>query len=80
MGAATAAAPLGSAGTVSVTVIIGRGAAAIPFTVGPLALAGVLVGLVVADDAARACSEQPVVTGKMPGDTADDGALQAASR
>jgi hypothetical protein len=54
-------------------VIIGRGAAAIPFTVGPLALAGVLAGLVMADDAARACPEQPVVTGKMPGDTADDG-------
>jgi hypothetical protein len=46
--------------------------------VGPLAGAGVLGGLVMADDAARACSEQPVVTGKMPGDSADDGALQAA--
>jgi hypothetical protein len=37
-----------------------------------------LVGLMMADDASRACPEQPVVTGKMPGDTADDGALQAA--
>jgi len=36
--------------------------------VGPLALAGVL-NLVMADDAARACSEQPVVTSKVPGNT-----------
>jgi hypothetical protein len=46
--------------------------------VGALALPGVLVSLVMADDAARACSEQSVVTGKMPSDSADDGALQAA--
>jgi hypothetical protein len=37
-----------------------------------------LGGLVMADDAARACPEQPVVTGVMPGDTADGGAFQAA--
>jgi heme A synthase len=59
-------------------VIIRRGAAAIPFMVGPLALAGVLVGLVMADDAACACPEQPVMTGIMPGDSAYDGTLQAA--
>src|SRR5580704_4551393 len=46
--------------------------------VGPLALAGVLNRLVMADDAARACSEQPVVTSKVPGNTADSGALQAS--
>jgi hypothetical protein len=46
--------------------------------IGALALAGVLGGLVVADNAARACPEQPVVTSEMPGDTADGGALQAA--
>jgi hypothetical protein len=48
--------------------------------VGPLrfALAGVLSGLVMADDAARACSEQPVVTGKVPRNAADYGPLQAA--
>jgi hypothetical protein len=48
--------------------------------VGALALAGVFGGLVMTDDAARACSEQSVVTGKMPSDSADDGALQAAPR
>jgi hypothetical protein len=48
--------------------------------VGPVALAGVLVGLMMADDATGPCSEQPVVTGEMPGNATDDGALQAASR
>jgi hypothetical protein len=42
------------------------------------ALAGMLVGLVTTDDASRACPEQPVMTGIMPGDSADNGALQAA--
>src|SRR5271165_3247774 len=70
------AAPFGSARTVAA--VIGRGAVAIPFLIGPLPLASVLGGLVMADDAAGTRSEQPVVTGKMPCDTADNGALQAA--
>ena len=68
-----------SARSVSGAVIIGRSAAAVPFImVGPLALARVLVGLVMADNTARACSEQPVVTGKMPGNPADDRPFHAA--
>src|SRR5205823_5451936 len=59
--------------------IIARGAAAVPvIMVGALALAGVLVGLVTTDEASRASPEQPVMTGIMPGDSADNGALQAA--
>ena len=46
--------------------------------VGPLPLASVLGGFVMADDAPRTRSEQPVVTDKMPGDTADNRSFQAA--
>ena len=53
MSAATAATPFGSARTGFVAAIVGRGAAAIPLLVGPLTFAGMLVGLVIADDAAR---------------------------
>ena len=42
----------------------------------PVALARMLISLVMADPAARAGPEQPVMTGKVPGDTAKDGALQ----
>ena len=70
------AASLHLARTVDVAVAIrGRSAAAIPLLVGPLTFAGMLVGLVMADDAARTRPEQPVMAGKMPHNTADHGAL-----
>jgi hypothetical protein len=46
--------------------------------IGAVALARMLISLVMADPAACAVPEQPVMTGKVPGDTANDGALQAA--
>ena len=54
-----------------------RAAVAVPLLIGPLTLASVLVGLVMPDNTAGTCPEQPVVTGKMPCDTADRGTLQA---
>jgi hypothetical protein len=41
-------------------------------------LAGVLVGLVMADDAARPRAEQAVMTGVVPRNPADNGAFEAA--
>jgi heme A synthase len=67
-----------SARTVSVAVIGGPGAAAIPLAIGPLPLASMLGGLMMAYDAPCTGPEQPMMPDIMPGDTADDRALQAA--
>lgn len=78
MGAAAVRRPNLLSRAVSVTVIIRRGAAAITFMVRPLSLASVLGGLVMADYAPRARAQQPVVAGKMSGNTADNRSFQAA--
>jgi hypothetical protein len=61
----------------AIIAIIGRGAAPVPLAIVG-ALAHVLSSLVMPDYAARTGPKQPVMTGKVPGDTADYGALQAA--
>jgi hypothetical protein len=48
--------------------------------VGPLALARVLLGLVIADDAARADAEQPVMTGEVARHSAYDRTPEAPFR
>jgi hypothetical protein len=57
----------------SVSAIIGGRAPAVTLVISPLASA--LCGLVMADHTACAGPEQPVVTGIMPRDAADDGAF-----
>jgi hypothetical protein len=69
--------------TGTVIAVIGRSTASVSLAIAravvvisALALAWMLVGLMVADDAAGAGPEHPVMTGKVPRDTANNGALQ----